>query len=93
MKFICKLDSSCSLKKEIKNIFTNSGIASNEEDSCHRKKCLVQPKISRYKKTILGTGRKFLEKVGNFMSQQIVFHVDKHKFLEEISCTRRNFIL
>ena len=27
------------------------------------------------------------------MSQQIVFHVDKHKFLEEISCTRRNFIL
>ena len=27
---------------------------------------------------------------GNFTSQQVVFHVDKHLFLEEISCTEGN---
>ena len=64
-----------------------------EEISCHRKKFLSQEKNSCHRKIILVTGRKFLAKVGNFMSQQIVFHVDKHTFLEEISCTRRNFIL
>ena len=67
---------------------------SQQKIACHRKKILVtrkkflsQEKNSCHRKTILVTGRKFLAKVGNFMSQQVVFHVDKHLFLEEISCT------
>merc|ERR1712215_261114 len=80
---------------------------SQEEISCHRKKFLVtgrnvlsQEEISCHRKKFLVTVGSFLsqELGGNSVSQQVIFHVDMHLFLEEISCTEviscrgRNFI-
>merc|ERR1711895_181625 len=54
---------------------------SQEEISCHRKKFLVT--VGSFLSQELG---------GNSVSQQVIFHVDKHLFLEEISCTEGNIL-
>ena len=56
---------------------------------CHRKKFLVTGKKFLSHKKFLAKVGNFLsqELGGNLMSQQVVFHVDKHLFPEEISCT------